>query len=248
MAAKSKLETGLGKLAFVVAVMAAVTPPASQADQVILDDLIVTQSACVGFDCENDQPFGFTTFMMRENNLRIFLDDTSTISAFPRNDWEIVANDTVDGGESFLGFADRGMGLVSVSGEGTCEGGADHGLACGGPGEGNCFGICAGGLFDGQPCPPDPGICSENGGICVDAGVCVPDGAIIFRIEAGGPEDSLVIDSAGDVFIAGDLTVGGTVNGNSEAIQELQEEVEALRAEIEAIKSFPALLNWLERQ
>ena len=81
----------------------------------------------------------------------------------------------------------------------------------------------------------------------MDAGVCVAFGAIIFRIEAGGPEDSLVIDSAGDVSIAGDLIVGGTIDGESEAIQELQEQVAALQAEMEAIAAFPALRQFLGR-
>ncbi len=40
------------------------------ADQVILDDLIVDGSACIGFDCVNGESFGFDTLRLKENNLR----------------------------------------------------------------------------------------------------------------------------------------------------------------------------------
>jgi len=44
-----------------------------------------------------------------ENNTRIKFDDTSTINAFPRNDWEIEANSNLNGGASYLGFNDCGQ-------------------------------------------------------------------------------------------------------------------------------------------
>ncbi|MDM7930876.1 hypothetical protein [Tabrizicola sp.] len=72
------------------------------ADQVIADDLIVTGSACVGFDCVNNENFGFDTLVLKENNLRIFFDDTSNSSSFPANDWRIVINDSANGGSSFF--------------------------------------------------------------------------------------------------------------------------------------------------
>lgn len=74
-------------------------------DQVIPDDLIVQGSICVGFDCVNNESFGFDTIRLKENNLRIGFDDTS-VGAFPSNNWEIRANDTTSGGANFLGFAD----------------------------------------------------------------------------------------------------------------------------------------------
>ncbi len=66
-------------------------------DQVILDDLIVDGSACVGFDCVNGESFGFDTIRLKENNLRIKFMDTSG-SPFPSNDWQITANDSASGG------------------------------------------------------------------------------------------------------------------------------------------------------
>lgn len=76
-------------------------------DQVIPDDLIVQGSACVGLDCVNGEVFNFDTIRMKENNTRISFNDTS-VGAFPTNDWTIRANSSSSGGQSFLGFVDRG--------------------------------------------------------------------------------------------------------------------------------------------
>ena len=65
-------------------------------DFVINDDLIVDGSACIGFDCVNGESFGFDTLRLKENNLRIKFDDTSTIGSFPRNDWQLTANDSAN--------------------------------------------------------------------------------------------------------------------------------------------------------
>ena len=83
--------------------------PAS-ADQVFLDDVIVDGSLCVGFDCVNGESFGFDTIRMKENNVRLHFDDTSTSASFPRNDWRLVANDTSNGGASYLAFEDSTAG------------------------------------------------------------------------------------------------------------------------------------------
>lgn len=45
------------------------------ADNVILDDLIVDGSACIGQDCVNGESFGFDTIRIKENNLRIKAQD-----------------------------------------------------------------------------------------------------------------------------------------------------------------------------
>ena len=77
-------------------------------DNVIADDLIVQGSACVGLDCVNGEVFGFDTIRLKENNDRIQFDDTSTSAGFPTNNWQIRANSSASGGESFLGFVDQG--------------------------------------------------------------------------------------------------------------------------------------------
>ena len=75
------------------------------ADQVIPDDLIVQQSLCVGFDCVNNESFGFDTIRLKENNTRIKFEDTST-GTFPTNDWQLTANDSASGGQSKFSIED----------------------------------------------------------------------------------------------------------------------------------------------
>ena len=67
-------------------------------DQVFLDDLIVEGSACVGVDCSNGESFGFDTLRLKENNLRIKFEDTSASASFPGNDWQLLANESDNGG------------------------------------------------------------------------------------------------------------------------------------------------------
>ena len=81
-------------------------PSIRQADQVIPDDLIVQGSACIGLDCVNNESFGFDTIRLKENNLRIHFDDTSTASGFPANDWRLIANDSASGGSSKFSIED----------------------------------------------------------------------------------------------------------------------------------------------
>jgi len=85
-------------------------------DQVIPDDLIVQGSACFGFDCVNNESFGFDTIRTKENNTRIQFDDTSTSSGFPNHNWQIRANSSASGGASFLGFVDQGASGNSETG------------------------------------------------------------------------------------------------------------------------------------
>ena len=66
-------------------------------DQVFLDDLIVDGSACIGLDCANGESFGFDTLRLKENNLRIKFEDTSTTASFPGNDWQILVNEKDNG-------------------------------------------------------------------------------------------------------------------------------------------------------
>lgn len=80
------------------------------ADQVIPDDLIVQGSACVGLDCPNNLAFGFDTIVLRENNLRIFFDDTSVAAGFPANKWRFIINDSASGGANFFAIEDATAG------------------------------------------------------------------------------------------------------------------------------------------
>ncbi len=75
-------------------------------DQVIPDDLIVQGSACIGLDCVNNESFGFDTIRLKENNLRIKFEDTSSAAGFPTNDWQLTANDSASGGLSKFSIDD----------------------------------------------------------------------------------------------------------------------------------------------
>jgi hypothetical protein len=76
------------------------------ADNVILDDLIVDGSACIGTDCANGESFGFDTLRLKENNLRIQFDDTSAAGGFPNTDWQIYINDSANGGANRFSVID----------------------------------------------------------------------------------------------------------------------------------------------
>ena len=82
-------------------------------DQVILDDLIVVGSLALGIDAVDGEDFGFDTFRLKENNLRIHFDDTSASSSFPSNDWRIVINDAANGGANYFGIEDATADIMS---------------------------------------------------------------------------------------------------------------------------------------
>jgi hypothetical protein len=71
-------------------------------------DGVIRNSLCVGGDCPNSPTFSDSTILMMENNTRIKFGDTSSTSSFPRNDWEIEANSSTNGGANYLGFNDCG--------------------------------------------------------------------------------------------------------------------------------------------
>lgn len=76
------------------------------AAQVFTTDLIVEGSACVGIDCVASESFGFDTLRLKENNLRIHFEDTSSSGSFPSNDWRIIINDSGNGGANFFAVQD----------------------------------------------------------------------------------------------------------------------------------------------
>jgi hypothetical protein len=86
-------------------IMDLLVPPV-YADQIILDDAIIDGSGCFGMDCVNGESFGFDTIRLKENNLRIHFQDTSTSASFPTNDWRITINDASNGGGNYFGIDD----------------------------------------------------------------------------------------------------------------------------------------------
>ena len=82
----------------------------SQSAQVFVTDIVVQGSACIGFDCVNGENFGADTIRLKENNLRIHFNDTSNSGSFPTRDWRIVINDSTNGGSNYFGIEDSDAG------------------------------------------------------------------------------------------------------------------------------------------
>ena len=92
------------------------------ADQFVFDDMIVDGSWCVGMDCINEESFDFDTIRLKENNLRIHFQDTSSSASFPSNDWRIIINDIDNFGSSHFSVEDVSAGTMPFS----IEAGADN--------------------------------------------------------------------------------------------------------------------------
>jgi hypothetical protein len=104
---------------------------ATAPDQTVNDDLIVSASACVGLACADGESFTEETLRLKANVLRLHLEDTSTGSEFPKNDWQIAANDTASGGADRFSIEDLTGARVPF----TLQAGApDHALYVDGSG------------------------------------------------------------------------------------------------------------------
>ena len=84
--------------------------------QVIPDDLVVQGSGCFGFDCVSTESFGTDTIRVKENNVRIQFDDTSSSAGFATNNWQLRANAQPSGGASFFGIVDQGTAGTGETG------------------------------------------------------------------------------------------------------------------------------------
>lgn len=82
----------------------------ASADVVQTDDFIIQNSLCVGVDCINGETFGSDTIRLKENNLRIHVEDTSASGGFPANDWRFLFNETTDGGLEMFSVEDATAG------------------------------------------------------------------------------------------------------------------------------------------
>lgn len=98
----------------VLALTAAALLQSAYAAQIIAEDLAVQGSECVGMDCEGNESFGYDTIRLKENNVRIGFEDTSSSGSFPSNDWAIKINDSLDGGANYFEILDTTGGLESL--------------------------------------------------------------------------------------------------------------------------------------
>ncbi len=88
-----------------------ITGTGGSTGNVVLNDFYVVGSQCLGLDCPpNNQMFGYSTLVLKENNTRIKFEDTSNSSNFPTTDWELSANDSQNGGKSGFMINDMDAG------------------------------------------------------------------------------------------------------------------------------------------
>ena len=71
----------------------AIAPGHVLADEVILDNLVIDGSICVGLGCVADEEFGFDTIRLVSDNPQIRFQDTSTTASFPTQDWTMGMDD-----------------------------------------------------------------------------------------------------------------------------------------------------------
>lgn len=204
----------------------------ANADQVILDDLIVENSACVGQDCNNGESFGFDTIRLKENNLRIKAQDTSTSASFPTNDWQLTFNDSSNGGANKFSIDDVDGGRTPF----TIEAGApSHSLFIedsGDIGVGTSTPVVEMHVVSGD----SPTLRLEQDGSSGftpqtwdvagnETNFFVRDAtngsSLPFRIRPSAPQNSIYIDSDGDVGLgtaspSAGLDVVGTVEVNGD--------------------------------
>jgi hypothetical protein len=74
--------------------------------QLISENLFVTGKLGIGVDMTDGNIIPFTTMILKENNIRVLFDDSSTTGTFPANDWAIKINSTDDGGDSYYAIED----------------------------------------------------------------------------------------------------------------------------------------------
>ena len=97
------------------------------ADQVIFDDLIVTNSMCVGADCVDGEEFEFSTLKIKGDDPLVLFQDTSVSASFPTNDWSVGIGLTGQGGAPQFVITDV-SGSADVV---TLESGNNPGVALG---------------------------------------------------------------------------------------------------------------------
>jgi hypothetical protein len=180
------------------------------ADQVFLDDVIVDGSLCVGMDCVNGESFGFDTLRLKENNLRLNFDDTSSSASFPSNDWRITVNDSSNGGGNYFGVEDASAGRIPFRVEAGAPANALYVDDGGRIGAGTASPVVEMHVVDGD----SPTIRLEQDGssgftpqtydiAANESNFFIRDvtngSRLFFRAQPGAPADSIFIASDGDI-------------------------------------------------
>ncbi|SFD67355.1 hypothetical protein [Pseudoalteromonas denitrificans] len=92
--------------ASLVIALTSTSASAAKAPKVFSEDVVIQGSICTGFDCAKDEKFDFDTLRLKENNIRIHFQDTSSSSKFTSNDWRIIINESKNGGANFFAIED----------------------------------------------------------------------------------------------------------------------------------------------
>ncbi len=205
-------------------------------DQVIDDNLVVDGGLCVGVDCTDSESYLFTTARLKENNVRLeFVDTSLTTDEFPSNDWTLVINDSENGGADKFSIEDSSANRTPF----TLLAGAPNNAmfidADGDLGLGTSSPAVELHVADGDT----PALrLDQDGSGSFDRHVWdiagnetnffvrdVTGGNLLpFKIEPGAANNTLVIDSAGEIGVGtrnpsakldvrGDIALTGTVDG-----------------------------------
>ncbi len=193
----------------------------ASADIVQLDDVIINGgSLCVGLDCANGENFGFDTIRMKENNLRLHFDDTSSTASFAGNDWRLIANDSDNGGQNKFSIEDSTAGRIPFTVLAGAPANALFVNASGNIGLGTASPVVQMHTVDGN----SPTLRLEQDGssgftpqtydiAANETNFFVRDvtngSRLVMRILQGAPGDAIVIDGNGELGLGTDTPAAG---------------------------------------
>ena len=183
--------------------------------QVFATDLITQGSACIGFDCTSSESFGFDTLRLKENNLRVHFDDTSSSASFPGNDWRLTANDSSNGGGNVFAIEDVTAGRTPFKVEAGAIANALYVSSAGDVGVGTSTPVVEVHAVDGNSptyrleqngssgfTPQTWDIAGNETNFFIRD---VTNGSKLpFRIKPGAPDNSIFINASGHVGIGTD--------------------------------------------
>lgn len=184
----------------------------ASAQNLINSNTTIHNSLCVGFDCATTESYGSDTIRLKENNLRIHFDDTSTAGSYPSTDWRLEANSNVNGGGDYFAIVDASANRTVFKVEGNAptnalvvDDGGRLGLGTANPsveihvadGDTPTLRLAQDGSSGFQPQSWDVAG-NETSFFIRDAsnGSTLP-----FRIRPGAPSNALVIDTEGEIGV-----------------------------------------------
>lgn len=215
-----KQQTPYLKLLFILCILFVNVPEALS--QTINEDLYVIGSQCLGNDCTGTEHLTYDTLRLKANNVRVMFQDTSgVLPGFPKNDWQIRINSSLDDGQNAFFIDDLGPdseGSANDTPQSTpftiesmtpthtlyLNDNGRVGLGTSTP------------LKDLQISSTNPelmlydendgkyGILQYNNGELAFEGNSEQG---ILRVDATAPADALVINSSGDMTVGGNLTL-----------------------------------------